>query len=36
MHISVIPERLGGKVVELHNVSCSYGDRVIQRADSPL
>ena len=27
MHISVIPQRLGGKIVELHNVSCSYGER---------
>lgn len=29
MHISVIPERLGGKIVELHNVSCKHGDRVL-------
>ena len=31
MHISVIPQRLGGKVVELHNVSCSYGERQLFR-----
>ena len=31
MHISVIPQRLGGKVVELHNVSCSYGERLLFR-----
>ena len=29
MHVSVIPERLGGKIVELHNVSCKHGDRVL-------
>ena len=27
MNISVIPQRIGGKIVELHNISCSYGDR---------
>jgi len=29
MHISVIPQRLGGKIVELHNVKRAYGDRVL-------
>jgi ATP-binding cassette subfamily F protein uup len=29
MHISVIPERLGGKIVELHKISCAYGERVL-------
>jgi len=29
MHISVIPERLGGKIVELHKIECSYGDRIL-------
>ena len=29
MHISVIPQRLGGKIVELHNVSCNFGERVL-------
>ena len=27
MHISVIPARLGGKVVELHKIACAYGER---------
>ncbi len=31
MYISVIPQRLGRKVVELYNVSCSYGDRQLFR-----
>ena len=29
MHISVIPERLGGKVVELHKISCAFGERTL-------
>ncbi|MAO46413.1 MAG: ABC transporter [Crocinitomicaceae bacterium] len=29
MHISVIPERLGGKIVEMHNVSYKQGDKVL-------
>ena len=29
MHISVIPKRLGGKIVELHKIECSYGDRIL-------
>ena len=29
MHISVIPSRLGGKIVELHKIKCAYGDRVL-------
>ena len=29
MHLSVIPERLGGKVVELHKVKRAFGDRVL-------
>tara|TARA_B110000444_G_scaffold108578_1_gene102489 strand:+ start:752 stop:2623 length:1872 start_codon:yes stop_codon:yes gene_type:complete len=29
MHISVIPQRLGGKIVELYNVKRAYGDRVL-------
>jgi ATP-binding cassette subfamily F protein uup len=27
MYISVIPQRMGGKIIELHNISCSYGER---------
>ena len=29
LHISVIPERLGSKIVELHKVKRAYGDRVL-------
>lgn len=29
MHISVIPSRLGGKIVELHKIKCAYGDRIL-------
>ena len=29
MHITVVPERLGGKIVELHKVRRAYGDRVL-------
>jgi ATP-binding cassette subfamily F protein uup len=29
MHITVIPERLGSKIVELHKVKRAYGDRVL-------
>ena len=29
MHISVIPQRLGGKIVELHNVSKRYDERTL-------
>ena len=29
MHITVVPERLGGKIVELHKVKRAYGDRVL-------
>ncbi len=29
MHISVIPSRLGGKIVELHKIKCAYGDRTL-------
>lgn len=29
MHISIIPQRLGGKIVELHNVSKSYDERTL-------
>jgi len=29
MHITVVPERLGGKIVELHKVKRAYGKRVL-------
>ena len=29
MHITVVPERLGGKIVELHKVKRAYGERVL-------
>ena len=29
MHISVIPSRLGGKIVELHKIKCAYGNRIL-------
>jgi ATP-binding cassette subfamily F protein uup len=29
MHISVIPSRLGGKIVELHKIKCAYGNRTL-------
>ncbi|MBM72311.1 MAG: ABC transporter [Crocinitomicaceae bacterium] len=29
MHISVIPQRLGGKIVELHNISKKYNERTL-------
>lgn len=29
LHISVIPERLGGKIMELHNVSYKIGERTL-------
>ncbi|MBT5148149.1 MAG: ABC-F family ATP-binding cassette domain-containing protein, partial [Flavobacteriales bacterium] len=29
MHISVIPSRLGGKIVELHKIKCAYGKRTL-------
>ena len=29
MHITVVPERLGGKIVELHKIKRAYGERVL-------
>ena len=29
MHITVVPERLGGKIVELHKVKRAFGERVL-------
>ena len=29
LHISVVPERLGGKIVELHKVKRAFGDRTL-------
>ena len=32
MHITVIPERLGSKIVEIHKVKRAFDERILSKA----